>query len=94
MDLKYIRFIFKLETLNIQRNKECRILRECHQNYAHGPMKLKTEIVEIEYQGELFSCEKTVYTCSTCNFELQQQWMKDKMETLLENAYTEKHGKS
>ncbi len=66
-------------------------MRECHKNYAHGPMKIKTEPVEIEYQGEMFHCEKTVYACTECDFELQQQWMKEKMENFLQKAYNEKH---
>ncbi len=66
-------------------------MRECHKNYAHGPMKLKTETIEMEYRGEMYSCEKTVYACTQCDFELQQQWMKDKLLAMLEKAYAEKH---
>lgn len=54
-------------------------------------MKMKTENVEMEYRGETFSCEKTVYACTKCDFELQQQWMKDKMEIFLQQAYAKKH---
>jgi hypothetical protein len=68
-----------------------KVVRECHQNFAHGPMKIKTETVEMKYRGEIYHCDRTVYACTQCDFELEQQWMKDKREALLEKAYAENH---
>lgn len=54
-------------------------------------MKIKTETVEMEYRGEIYHCDRTVYSCTQCDFELEQQWMKDKREALLKKAYAENH---
>ncbi len=54
-------------------------------------MKLKTKTVEIEYRGGLYRCEETVYACTRCDFELQQQWMKEKTQTILEEAYAQRN---
>jgi len=62
-------------------------LRECHQNYAHGPMKLRTKQVQIEYRGEKITCDKTFYGCDHCDFELHLDWMKEKMRQHLAEAY-------
>ena len=62
-------------------------MRECHRSYAHGPMVLKTKMVECEYRGETFTCEKTYYACRQCDFELHQEWMEEKLQKDLEAAY-------
>lgn len=65
-------------------------MRECHQNYAHGPMKLRTKQVQVEYRGEEITCEKTVYGCDHCDFELHLDWMKEKMQQNLTTAYEQR----
>ena len=50
-------------------------------------MTLKTTQVQAEYRGETFTCEKTFYSCSYCGFELHLDWMKEKMQKDLEDAY-------
>ncbi len=67
-------------------------MRECHRNYAHGPMELQTIQVECKYHGEKFVCEKTIYACRKCDFELHLDWMQEKLQEDLEKAYHEKHG--
>ncbi len=67
-------------------------MRECHRNYAHGPMKLETRQVECEYRGETFICEKTTYACQKCDFELHQEWMQEKLQNDLEAVYRKRHG--
>ena len=62
-------------------------MRECHRNYAHGPMKLITKSVQVEYKGLTVTCKKTVYACEHCDFELFQDWMQKKYEEDLENSY-------
>lgn len=62
-------------------------MRECHQNYAHGPMKLRTKQVQVEYRGEKITCDKTVYGCDHCGFELHLDWMKEKMQQHLAETY-------
>jgi len=54
-------------------------------------MKLVTFDVEIEYKGALLCCEKTVYGCDHCDFQLHLGWMKEKMQKDLEKAYLEKN---
>lgn len=71
--------------------KEIIVLRECHRNYAHGPMQLRTKQVELEYHGETLICEKTIYACNHCDFELHLQWMEEKFQQCREKAYLEKH---
>ena len=66
-------------------------MRECRNDYAHGPMKLTTTLVETEYRGETFTCEKTRYSCTFCDFELHLDWMEEKLQKDLEAAYREKH---
>ena len=83
--------VARLRAVTQRFTKGEKVVRECHQNFAHGPMKIKTETVEMEYRGETFHCDKTVYACTQCDFELEQQWMKDKREALLEKAYAENH---
>ena len=53
-------------------------MRECRKNFAHGPMKLQTKNVVIEYRGQEIACEKTVYTCQFCDYELHEKWMEEK----------------
>ena len=55
-------------------------------------MNLKTSVVEVEYRGEKFECEKTVLACRFCDFELHQEWMEEKMKSQLEEAYRKRHG--
>lgn len=62
-------------------------MRECHRNFAHGPMKLITREVLVDYRGEEITCEKTFYGCDHCDFELHLDWMKEKMQQNLAAAY-------
>ena len=50
-------------------------------------MKLRTMQVQVEYRGEEITCEKTVYGCDHCEFELHLDWMKEKMQQNLAEAY-------
>ena len=50
-------------------------------------MKLRTKLVQVEYRGEEITCEKTVYGCDHCDFELHLDWMKEKMQQNLTTAY-------
>ncbi len=50
-------------------------------------MKLKTRQVRVEYRGEQLTCEKTIYGCDHCDFELHLDWMKEKMQQDLAAAY-------
>ena len=67
-------------------------MRECHRNYAHGPMKLEVRVVQVSYKGQRISCNKTVYACQHCDFELHLEWMKNKMQQDLEAAYEKLNG--
>ena len=68
-------------------------MRECRINFAHGPMRLTTKKVTVEYKNEVIECEKTVYACDFCDFELHEKWMEDKLQEQLESLYNEKYGK-
>ncbi len=50
-------------------------------------MKLRTKLVQVEYRGGEITCEKTVYGCDHCDFELHLDWMKEKMQQNLTTAY-------
>jgi len=50
-------------------------------------MKLRTKQVQVEYRGEKITCDKTVYGCDHCDFELHLDWMKEKMQQHLAEAY-------
>ncbi len=50
-------------------------------------MKLRTKQVQVEYLGEQITCDKTVYSCDHCDFELHLDWMKEKMQQNLADAY-------
>jgi hypothetical protein len=50
-------------------------------------MKLRTKQVQVEYRGEKITCDKTVYGCDHCDFELHLDWMKEKMQQHLTEAY-------
>ncbi len=67
-------------------------MRECHNNFAHGPMKLKTKKVTVTYKEKEIECEKTVYACDFCDFELYEKWMEEKHLNQLEALYSEKYG--
>lgn len=67
------------------------IVRECRRNYAHGPMKLTTKRVVVDYLGQKITCEKSVYTCQFCDFELHEKWMEDKLNEEVARIYAEKH---
>lgn len=62
-------------------------MRECRNNYAHGPMKLKKKKVVVEYRGLELSCEKMVYGCQFCDYELHEKWMEDKLNEELARLY-------
>jgi len=53
-------------------------------------MRLKTKKIIVDYRGEKIECEKTIYCCDFCDFELHEKWMQEKMEKQLEELYTEK----
>ena len=53
-------------------------------------MKLKTKQLQVEYRGEEITCEKTVYGCDHCDFELHLDWMKEKMQQNLTTAYEQR----
>lgn len=53
-------------------------------------MKLRTRPVEVEYRGEHVQGEETIYGCDHCDFELHLDWMKEKMQQSLEEAYQAK----
>jgi hypothetical protein len=53
-------------------------------------MKLRTKQVQVEYRGEEITCEKTVYGCDHCDFELHLDWMKEKMQQNLTTAYEQR----
>jgi hypothetical protein len=55
-------------------------------------MKLRTKQVQVEYRGEEITCEKTVYGCDHCEFELHLDWMKEKMQQNLLEAYERMKG--
>ncbi len=65
-------------------------MRECRNNFAHGPMKLQTKNVVIEYRGQQISCEKTVYSCQFCDYELHENWMEEKLNEELAKIYEKK----
>ncbi len=67
-------------------------MRECHRNYAHGPLVLEIREVESEYKGKKFICQKSVYACRKCDFTLHLQWMQDKYEKDLKVAYQKRYG--
>jgi hypothetical protein len=50
-------------------------------------MQLRTKQVQVEYRGEQITCDKTVYGCDHCDFELHLDWMKEKMQQHLAEAY-------
>ncbi len=62
-------------------------MRECHKNYAHGSMKLKTKEVVMEFRGKQITCEKTVYACNYCDFELFEEWMEEKLNEAAARAF-------
>lgn len=62
-------------------------MRECPQNYAHGPMKLKTRMVTVEYQGKTIECEKQYYGCSTCDHEIHSEWMEKNFQENIKKTY-------
>ena len=64
-------------------------VRECRNNFAHGPMKLQTKNVVIEYRGQQISCEKTVYGCQFCDYEQHEKWMEEKLNEELARIYQE-----
>ncbi len=67
-------------------------MRECHNNFAHGPLKLKTKIVTVEYKNKQIQCEKIIYGCDFCDFELHEKWMEEKLKEQVEKIYNEKYG--
>ena len=50
-------------------------------------MQLMTKTVRADYKGRSIVCEKTVYGCDHCDFELFHDWMKKKYHQDLEKAY-------
>lgn len=62
-------------------------MRECHTNYAHGPMKLRTTNIVVEYGGQSITCEKIVYACNICGFELHEKWMEEKLNDQLMHVH-------
>ena len=58
-------------------------MRECRNNFAHGPMKLKSKNVIVHYRGRDIECEKMVYACTFCDYELHEKWMEKKLEEQL-----------
>ncbi len=65
-------------------------MRECRKNYAHGPMKLSTKTVVVQYLGQEITCEKNVYICQFCDFELHEKWMEEKLNEEVARIYAEK----
>ena len=65
-------------------------MRECRNNFAHGPMKLQTKNVVIEYRGQQITCEKTFYGCQFCDYELHEKWMEEKLNKELARIHDEK----
>jgi len=66
-------------------------VRECRQNFAHGPMRLKTKTEVVEYKGKQIQCEKSYYGCDFCDFELYEEWMQEKLDKQLAQSYIEKY---
>ncbi|MEE4241663.1 MAG: hypothetical protein V2I36_09355 [Desulfopila sp.] len=62
-------------------------MRECRNNYAHGPMKLQTSTITVQYHGRTLTCERMVYACNFCDYELHEEWMKKKMEEQLAEKF-------
>ena len=50
-------------------------------------MKLKTSTITVQYRDRTLACEKKVYACTFCDYELQEEWMKKKMEEQLAEKY-------
>ncbi len=50
-------------------------------------MKLKSSTITVQYRDRTLSCEKMVYACTFCDYELQEEWMKKKMEEQLAEKY-------
>ena len=69
-------------------------MRECRQNYAHGPMKLKSKTVVVAYKGIEIECEKSFYACDFCDYEHNEKWMNEKLEEQLARLYAEQYGKA
>jgi len=79
----------------LQRDKTIRpqeiiVVRECRNNFAHGPMKLQTKNVVVEYRGKQITCEKMVYGCQFCDYELHEKWMEEKLNEELARIYKKK----
>jgi len=53
-------------------------------------MKLTAKTVVVEYQGQEITCEKHVYTCKFCDYELHEKWMDEKLNTEVARIYAEK----
>lgn len=46
-------------------------------------MKLKSKNVTVHYRGRDIECEKMVYACTFCDYELHEKWMEKKLEDQL-----------
>lgn len=53
-------------------------------------MKLSTKTVVVEYRGQKITCEKNVYICQFCDFELHEKWMDEKLNEEVARIYAEK----
>ena len=56
-------------------------------------MKLQTKNVVIEYRGQQITCEKTVYGCQFCDYELHEKWMEEKLNEQLAGIYEKNFSK-
>ncbi len=52
-------------------------------------MKLKSKAVTVRYNGRDIECEKIVYACTFCDYELHEQWMAKKLEEELARIHQE-----
>ena len=55
-------------------------------------MKLIQKKVTVQYKNKSIECEKTVYACNFCDFELHEKWMEEKLQKQVEELYNELYG--
>lgn len=67
-------------------------MRECRRNFAHGPMKLTQKKVTVQYNDKPIECEKTIYACDFCDFELHEKWMEEKLQKQVVDLYNKLYG--
>lgn len=53
-------------------------------------MKLIQKNETVQYRGQDIDCEKLVYACVFCDFELHEEWMAEKLNDQLAGIYEAK----